>query len=146
MFQRTAMRLFGALLKPYINYFDGLSTELKRGMIKASAEEYLSLLLFASLIVFVVSLLAGSIFISLSLAAAASALYSYTLAIIVSLLLSGAVFAAGYYYPSMRANSLKTQIERLRSDIRKRDEAVKELSEELNRLKQIDMQRRPSRN
>ena len=42
--------------------------------------------------------------------------------------------------------ALKTQIERLRSDIRKRDEAVKELSEELNRLKQIDMQRRPSRN
>jgi TolA-binding protein len=41
---------------------------------------------------------------------------------------------------------LKAQIEGLRSDIRKRDEAVKELSEELKRLKQIDMQRRPSRN
>ncbi len=42
--------------------------------------------------------------------------------------------------------ALKAQIERLQSGIRKRDEAVKELSEELKRLKQIDMQRRPSRN
>jgi tetratricopeptide (TPR) repeat protein len=42
--------------------------------------------------------------------------------------------------------ALKAQIEGLRSGIRKRDEAVKELSEELKRLKQIDMQRRPSRN
>ncbi len=42
--------------------------------------------------------------------------------------------------------ALKAQIEGLKSDVRKRDEVVKELSEELKRLKQIDMQRRPSRN
>ncbi len=42
--------------------------------------------------------------------------------------------------------SLKTRIERLGADVRERNEIIKELSEELKRLKQIDMQRRPSRN
>lgn len=42
--------------------------------------------------------------------------------------------------------ALKTQIESLSADVRKRNEIIKELSEELKRLKQIDMQRRPSRN
>jgi tetratricopeptide (TPR) repeat protein len=40
---------------------------------------------------------------------------------------------------------LQAQIERLRSDVRERDEKVKKLSEELQKLKEIDMQRRPSR-
>lgn len=42
--------------------------------------------------------------------------------------------------------ALKTQIERLNNDVRERNKIIKELSEELKRLKQIDMQRRPSRN
>ena len=41
---------------------------------------------------------------------------------------------------------LKTQIEKLRADVRKRNQTIKELEEELKRLKQIDMQRRPRRN
>jgi hypothetical protein len=41
---------------------------------------------------------------------------------------------------------LKTEIERLRADVRKRNQIIKELDEELKRLKQIDMQRKPSRN
>jgi TolA-binding protein len=40
---------------------------------------------------------------------------------------------------------LKTQIEKLRADVGERNKIIKELSEELKRLKQIDMQRRPSR-
>jgi tetratricopeptide (TPR) repeat protein len=40
---------------------------------------------------------------------------------------------------------LQTQIDRLRTDVRERDEKIKKLSEELQKLKEIDMQRRPSR-
>ncbi len=40
---------------------------------------------------------------------------------------------------------LGAQIEKLRSDIRDRDEKIKRLSEELQKLKEIDLQRRPSR-
>jgi tetratricopeptide (TPR) repeat protein len=40
---------------------------------------------------------------------------------------------------------LQAQIERLKSDVRERDERIKRLGEELQKLKEIDMQRRPSR-
>lgn len=40
---------------------------------------------------------------------------------------------------------LQGQIDKLRSELKDRDERVKKLSEELQRLKEIDLQRRPSR-
>jgi outer membrane protein assembly factor BamD (BamD/ComL family) len=40
---------------------------------------------------------------------------------------------------------IQAQIERLRQDVKERDERIKQLSEELQALKEIDMQRRPSR-
>jgi TolA-binding protein len=41
--------------------------------------------------------------------------------------------------------SLKAQVERLQSYVRDRDERIRQLSEELNKLKSIDLERRPSR-
>lgn len=40
---------------------------------------------------------------------------------------------------------LQEEVERLRANISERDERIRELTRELERLKQIDMQRRPSR-
>ncbi len=40
---------------------------------------------------------------------------------------------------------LQAQIEALKSDVKKREMRIKQLSEELQKLKEIDMQRRPSR-
>jgi tetratricopeptide (TPR) repeat protein len=40
---------------------------------------------------------------------------------------------------------LRTRIEKLEADVRERNKMIKELSEELKRLKQIDLQRRPTR-
>jgi hypothetical protein len=40
---------------------------------------------------------------------------------------------------------LQSQIEKLKSDVKDRDEKIKKLSEELQALKDIDLQRRPSR-
>ena len=40
---------------------------------------------------------------------------------------------------------LRTRIERLQSDVRERDERIRQLSEELRKLKSIDLDRRPSR-
>jgi hypothetical protein len=39
----------------------------------------------------------------------------------------------------------QAQIERLRSDVKERDDRIKRLSDELQKLKDIDMQRRPTR-
>ena len=41
--------------------------------------------------------------------------------------------------------SLQEEVEKLRTDVSKRDERVRDLTQELEKLKQIDMQRRPSR-
>lgn len=41
---------------------------------------------------------------------------------------------------------LRKQIETLKADAKERSETVKELSDELKKLKEIDLQRRPSRN
>jgi hypothetical protein len=41
--------------------------------------------------------------------------------------------------------SLQGEIDRLHSDLSKRDDRIRELTQELERLKQIDMQRRPQR-
>jgi len=40
---------------------------------------------------------------------------------------------------------LQGQIAKLRSDVKERDEKIKRLGDELQKLKQIDMQRRPSK-
>jgi TolA-binding protein len=40
---------------------------------------------------------------------------------------------------------LQAQIEKLKTDVQEREERLKRLSEELQKLKEIDMQRRPSR-
>ena len=40
---------------------------------------------------------------------------------------------------------LQVQIDKLRSDVKERDDRIKKLSEELKVLKEIDLQRRPSR-
>ena len=40
---------------------------------------------------------------------------------------------------------LRTRIERLQSDVKERDERIRQLSEELRKLKSIDLDRRPSR-
>ncbi len=40
---------------------------------------------------------------------------------------------------------LQAQIERLKSDVKERDDKIKRLSEELQKLKEIDLQRKPSR-
>jgi tetratricopeptide (TPR) repeat protein len=50
-----------------------------------------------------------------------------------------------YRIPAEFVLGLQAQIEKLRSDVKERDEKVKKLSEELQKLKEIDMQRRPSR-
>jgi len=40
---------------------------------------------------------------------------------------------------------LQAQIERLKNDVKERDDKIRQLTDELQKLKEIDMQRRPSR-
>jgi flagellar protein FlaJ len=115
MLQKIAMSIFGGIVEPYSELFEGLSNKLRRGMFRSTTQEYVSLLLLASLVAFMASLIGGSVFISIAMTPfmkTGASIFSYTLAIIVSFLVSGGVFFAGYYYPTLRANSLRIQIDR----------------------------------
>lgn len=114
MLRRISLSIFGSLVEPYSGLFEGLNNNLKRGMFKSTTQEYISMLLLSSLVTFMASLVAGSFFISVAMAPVmtSASIFSYTLAIIVSLLLSGGAFFAGYYYPNMRASNLRIKIDR----------------------------------
>ncbi len=113
MIDRLAFRLFGGLAGSYKDYFQGLDENLKRGMIRIPLQEYLSRIFFVSFIAFAVSLVLGSVFITIMVAVySGAAFFGYTLSIIVSALTGGTVFFVGYYYPTIKARNMKTQIDR----------------------------------
>jgi hypothetical protein len=50
-----------------------------------------------------------------------------------------------YRGPAELILALQTQVDSMQSDLKEKDAKIKQLSEELQKLKEIDMQRRPSR-
>lgn len=109
MYKRIANRLFGSIVKPYVGYFDALQTNLKKARMMTPITEYLSSLLLGSLITFMVSVISISVLVAFSIIDFA---YSYTLGIILSIVISGSVFFMGYYYPTIKGKNLQTRIER----------------------------------
>jgi flagellar protein FlaJ len=109
MYENISLRLFGKVLIPYLDYFDPLKENMKKGRMLYSLHEYLSMVVFSSFIAFAASLVFLTIFLSLLLPLAG---YSYTLAIIISFLVGGMTFFFGYYYPSIKAKGIKGKIDK----------------------------------
>lgn len=112
MIKGIAFKLFGSLTKPYLDYFDTLNRNLKRAMMDLSLHEYLCTMIFLSFITLLVSIIFGSVFITLLLPLEPTIFYTYTLSIIVSFIFAGMIFFMGYYYPSMKSRSIETHINR----------------------------------
>lgn len=109
MIREISFKLFGKLLAPYLEYFDSIEIQLKASRMRISVHEYMCMAFFGSVIAFVCSLMAGSIFIPF---ATLHAPFSFTLSIIISFVAAGATFMMSFYYPSMKANSIKSRINR----------------------------------
>jgi len=107
MMDKISLKLFGGLVEPYLDYFDTLKERLKQAGMRYSIEEYVSTMLFLSLIVFMVVMLLCSFYITIT---TAYVFYSYTLSIILSFGSAGATFFIIYYYPTARAKSLQNRI------------------------------------
>ena len=107
MMDKISLKLFGGLVKPYLDYFDTLRERLKQAGMRYSIEEYVSTMIFLSLIVFMVVMLLCSFYITIT---TAYVFYSYTLSIILSFGSAGATFFVIYYYPTVRAKSLQNRI------------------------------------
>ena len=115
MLLNISMRLFGGFVKPYLIYFESLNTSLKRGMMRSNTHEYVSMLAFISFLGFFVSVTVGAVLVSITMSTTlvgGSFIFNLTLAIIISVGVAAALFFSGYYYPNMRSNSLKAQIDR----------------------------------
>ncbi|MBM3303997.1 MAG: hypothetical protein FJY76_02780 [Candidatus Aenigmarchaeota archaeon] len=109
MFDRVALKLFGKLVSPYTEYFEGLKYSMRKARISISVQQYLSNIVFYSFVTFMVAVIVASAFVSLVVPQLA---YSYTLGIIISFLAAGLMFFVGFYYPSMLSKTLSTRIER----------------------------------
>jgi archaellum biogenesis protein FlaJ (TadC family) len=117
-FRKMARGLFYKILQPYFIYFDALKTNIKKSGIKTHFEDYLCAISFYSLLGFMISVIAGSVFISLFIPLMSrnpspyDMVYSYTLAINISIAVAALVFIFGYYYPSIKAKAVRSRIER----------------------------------
>jgi flagellar protein FlaJ len=97
------------LVKPYAGYFDALGVQLKQARMKYMVEEYVSLILLSSMITFIVVILAGSFYITLT---SADPFYSYTFSIVLSIAAGAGAFFLGYYYPNIKSSGIKGRMER----------------------------------
>jgi len=107
MIRSLAIKMFGELVEQNIGYFDTLKSRLKQSRMRYTVQEYVSILLFLSLITFMVTIIFGSFFFSLITAYAA---YSYTFSIVLSIMLSAGVFGLGYYMPTLKAKGMENRI------------------------------------
>jgi len=107
MIGKISYKLFGSIVVSYSDYFDNLRTQLRYAKMKHSVEEYVSILMFLSLITFAFVIMAGSFYITLT---TTRAFYSYTLSIILSFAAAGAVFFVGYFYPNIVAKGIQGKI------------------------------------
>ena len=109
MFDKAAMKLFGKLVSPYTEYFESLKYNMRKARIGLSVQQYLANIVFYSFVTFMAVMIVASAFISVVIP---QITYSYTLAIIISLLSAGFMFFMGIFFPSMKSKALSTQIER----------------------------------
>lgn len=114
MIEKLALRLFGEISRPFLDYFDSLRTTLKTADMKYSFHEYVSLLFLATALTWILFMIIGSVFITFTLIRISleSLAYSISLVVMLSFPITGGVFFLGYYYPNLKAKSVKTEIER----------------------------------
>lgn len=108
-FGKSSSRMFGGLVGPYVGYFDSLKEDLRKAEMAPTIQEYLSMLLTASLIAFMAVIVVGSLFITFLIP---SPVYSYTLSIIISIVAAGATFFLGTLYPPLKAKGIQKEIEK----------------------------------
>ena len=109
MIEKTALKIFGGLIEPYLDYFDSLRLNLKKARMMQEIDEYVSLLLLSSTIAFVVIMVFVSFFLTIAIPIPE---YTVTLSIILSFVGAGLVFAFGFYYPSIKTGGLRHNIEK----------------------------------
>lgn len=113
MIDEIAFKYLGNSVKPYLKNFSGVKSQLIKSDIRISLHEYVCRMVFYSVLAFIFSLPFLSLVFGLMLGFAriSSVALAFTLAISISLILTTAVFAGMYYYPSMKVSDRKKRID-----------------------------------
>ncbi|MBI4175851.1 MAG: type II secretion system F family protein [Candidatus Aenigmarchaeota archaeon] len=106
---KLAVKLFGRLAEYSLDYFDSIKVSMHKAGMRMQLLEYVSLIYLAAAMAFIVSLIGGSIFLTLLIP---SAPFTFTMSIIISFMVTGFTFFMAYYYPTLLAKNKKTKIDR----------------------------------
>ena len=101
--------LFGGFIRRWLKYFSDLGESILKARIKRSLEVYVSFLVLMTLISFIVSFIAG--FIYMSYAIKFPSYLSILIALGIALLSSATTFAGIYMYPSLKASAFASRID-----------------------------------
>ena len=105
------MKFFGKMIEPYLNYFSDLKDDLKKARIGMSLEEYLSVALMTSFLVFLLEMPMIALILALL---RLGFLFSFITAITISILLPLGFFIAFLNYPKLivkdRVKSIETAL------------------------------------
>lgn len=113
MLTSISTKLFRGIVESHEAYFDPLSDSLKKGKIPMPAIDYVCVILFLSLISFSMSFIAWNILGLLLIRELVFNLaYAFTAGLIISSAVAAAIGLGGYYYPSMKASTIKKEINR----------------------------------
>lgn len=97
-YTRLSFRLFGDFIERTVPYFVGLKESLRRARIRISFQEYMSIALFTSFLVFLISFPIFSFIFALIFK---TFLFSFFTSFIVSLCITALLFFLVLYYPQM---------------------------------------------
>lgn len=106
--KKLSFRFFGKQLEPYIDQFEGMKTDIQHANIPLSVREYVYVMFFVMLIMFIIEVPVIVIIGALIMKSAAAALM---FAITATIVIEAGTFFMFYTYPSYTANSRKKNIE-----------------------------------
>lgn len=107
-FKDLSFRFFGSSLEPFVGYFDSIKYDLIKANIGFSLAEYVYIMFFSILMLFIIEFPTIVIIMAIVLRdAAISFLFSFTLSIVATLLM----FFVFYTYPSMASGKRKKNID-----------------------------------
>lgn len=107
-FKKMSFRFFGTFLEKYVSYFDSIKDDLQKSNLGLSLTEFVYVMFFALLIIFVIEFPLIVVVTSLIFKTASIAfIFSFTLTIFILL----GIFFAFYTYPSYLSNKRKKDID-----------------------------------
>ncbi|MBI2674823.1 MAG: type II secretion system F family protein [Candidatus Aenigmarchaeota archaeon] len=112
MLAKTAVQLFGSIVERYSDNFDRVKLNIKRARLNYNVVQYISMVLFLALLAFPVTFFSFLLFFLLTFQQEGSEAFFFSFSVELAIVLSCIVLVGGYYYPGLKASSIRKEIDR----------------------------------